>query len=75
MDGYERLANAIVKKAADDYRQALKALKRGGKNIAAEHMKNDCERFFQGQWITCLTTVNGEWLMRRLREEAGYYDC
>lgn len=69
MDGYERLANAIVKKAADDYRQALKDLKRNPNYPAAQHMKNDCERFFQGQWITCLTTVDGPWLMRRLREE------
>ncbi|MCD8197823.1 MAG: hypothetical protein LUE24_11780 [Lachnospiraceae bacterium] len=75
MDGYQLLANAIVKKAADDYRRSLKALKKGKNNIAAERMKNDCERFFRSQWIGVLTNIEGTWLMDKLREEAGYYDC
>lgn len=69
MNGYQLLANAIVERAVDDYRKALKDLKTNPDYPAAERMKNSCERFFQSQWIQELTTVDGLWLMDKLRKE------
>lgn len=68
-DSCENLANAIVVQAAEDYRRALKALKRCDRDREAIAMKEECERFFQSGWFSVLTSVNGEWLMRKLREE------
>lgn len=75
VDGYERLAIAIIKQAANDYRSALRGLKKNPHYDGAQHMKRDCERFFRSQFFDTLTTLDGEWLMDRLREEVGYYDC
>ena len=70
-DSCENLANAIVIQAAEDYRRALKTLKGCSKDKDAIAVKEECERFFQSDWFTVLTTLNGEWLMRKLKEEAN----
>ena len=66
MDGYQSLANAIVELAAKDYRRSLKA----PRNREAMSMAMECERFFKSEWIKALTSVDGEYIMNRLREEA-----
>lgn len=68
-DPYENLAHAIIIQAAADYRIAIKALNRNRKDKDALLAKAECERLFQSGWFTVLTDVNGEWLMRKLREE------
>ena len=70
MDGYQSLANAIVELAAKDYRKSLKALKKNPRNREAMSMAMECERFFKSEWIKALTSVDGEYIMNRLREEA-----
>ncbi len=64
-----RLANAIVITAAKDYRTAIKKLKRNPKNKDAMAMAMECERFFRSDWYKALTTVDGEWLINKLRQE------
>ncbi len=68
-EGYIRLANAIVTLAAKDYRRALIALKKNSRNSLAMDKALECERFFDGDWIAVLTTVDGKWIKNRLREE------
>lgn len=70
MDPYEKLANAIVLSAARDYRAALKRLKKNPKSKDAMHDAMACERFFRSGWYSTLTSVNGEYLIERLRKEA-----
>ena len=62
-DPYENLANAIVLQAVKDYRDALKRLKKKPGNQTAE-------RFFRSGWYKALTSVDGEYLIQKLREEA-----
>ena len=69
MDPYQELANAIVVRAADDYRDALKKLKYNPNHRIALDTTAECERFFRSQWYQALTTVDGEMLMRKLRQE------
>ena len=67
---FEMLANAIVKQAADEYRNARKALIRMPN---AGHLKEqilDVEKFFHSERYQLLTSVDGEYLLRRLEEEA-----
>lgn len=68
-DPYERLANAIVLQAVDDYRRALKAVKRNPSNRTAIDEALSIERFFRSGWYSTLTSVDGEYLLRRLQEE------
>ena len=73
-EGCIRLANAIVTLAAKDYRKALKALKKNPRNRLAMDKALECERFFDGDWIQVLTTIDGQWLKNRLREEVRGHD-
>ena len=67
-DPYERLANAIVLQAVDDYSRALKAVKRNPSNRTAIDEALQIERFFRSGWYSTLTSVDGEYLIRRLQE-------
>ena len=68
-DPYESLANAIILQAVKDLRTARKKIKHHSKNKEAELMIEELERFFRSDWFTALTTVDGEVLLRKLREE------
>ena len=72
LDPYENLANAIVKSAADDYMKALKVLKRNPGGRAAKQEAESIERFFRSDWYTVLTSVDGEFLIRKMKEAVGY---
>ena len=69
MAAYENLANAIVLQAVKDYREALSQLKRNPKYKDALTVKEECERFFRSGWYRLLTKVDGEMLIKKLREE------
>ena len=68
-DSYERLANAIILQAVSDYRTALKKIKANPKNRQAIDEALEVERFFRSQWYQQLTSVDGEYLIRRLQDE------
>ncbi|MBO4854125.1 MAG: hypothetical protein J5482_03130 [Oscillospiraceae bacterium] len=68
-DPWENLANAIILQAVKDYREARKKLKKRPKNEDAKLMISDCEAFFRSDWYKALTDVDGEMLIRKLREE------
>ena len=69
-DAYENLANAIILLAVKDYRQALKLLSKNPHSRSAMAAVNEMERFFRSDWYEILTSVDGEMLIRKLREEA-----
>ena len=69
LDPYQELANAIVVMAAKDYRHALHIQHRNPDSQAARIKIDEIERFFRSEWYQVLTNVDGEMLMRRLREE------
>lgn len=60
-DPYENLADAIIVRAALDYRRALK-----GRNA---QYKKEVLRFFRSAWFGRLTTLNPEYLIKRLEDE------
>lgn len=65
---YENLANAIVIQAAKDYRKALRKYKRQPENKAVKSEIREIERFFRSNWYRTLTVLDGEMLIKRLRE-------
>ena len=70
MNGYERLANAIVIAAVKDYRAALKRLKKNPNSRYAKGEVESIERFFRSSWYRELTDLRAEYLIKKLREEA-----
>lgn len=73
LNPYEQLANAIVLQAVRDYRTALKRLSKNPRSKDALAVKDECERFFRSSWYENLTSVDAEYLIRKLNEEV-YYD-
>lgn len=68
-DPYERLANAIILQAASDYRRNLKKLKKNPQNRDVLNEVMQIEKFFRSSWYQVLTTVDGEFLIQKLRKE------
>lgn len=63
---YEDLANAIIERAALDYRMALS----GYKNSMGRYISmRELEKFFRSDWFTVLTKVDGEAILNKLRRE------
>ena len=69
MTPYEELANAVVALAANDYRHAIKQLKRNPKYTPAQQQKGAVEHFFRSAWYRKLTNVDGELLIEKLQQE------
>lgn len=69
LNPYEGLANGIILQAVKDYRDANKKLARGRKNQDASRIKQECLRFFRSGWFGALTSIDSEFLIKKLDEE------
>ena len=70
-DNYQDLANAIVVRAAKDYRKALERLDETPDSVGAENEIKRLEKFFRSDYYKLLTSVDGELLMNKLKQEGG----
>ena len=68
-DSLTALANAIIVQAAKDYRRALRKQKKDPGNVSAKIPIEEAEQFFRSEWYRLLTTVDGETLIKQLKEE------
>jgi len=66
---YERLASAIIVQASVDYRSSLKKSKCDPSNCDAKIQVEEVEKFFLSSWFGALTTLNGEQVMIRIKNE------
>lgn len=72
MDPYQNLANAIIVAACKDYRKAYKRyLRRLHLTDKPDSDLLELERFFRSAWYQTLTSIDGEYLMGRLRQEVS----
>ena len=62
---YKNLANAIVLRAVEDYREAI--LYNDNKTI------EECERFFKSKWCAFLAGMDGKHLAEKLKTETIYF--
>ena len=67
-EAYENLANAIVKQAVVDYKEPLRKLEKNPNDKEAKRDAERIERFFHSGWYTQLTSIDGDWLIRKTRE-------
>ncbi len=56
MNPYRELADAIIIKAVDDYRKHKK-------------LRSSIARFFRSDWFKILTDIDGEDLLKKLKDE------
>lgn len=68
-EAYENLANAIIVKAAQDYKTAYSRVMYGRGNRRSEERAEECEDFFLSDWFRELTVIDGEELMMMIRSE------
>jgi hypothetical protein len=81
-DACERLANAIIMQAVDDYRKAIRKLKKTfsdpekkkASDLSARNRIREVERFFRSDHYAALTSIDGEALIAKLKAEAGQSD-
>ena len=75
---WEELANAVVRQAAEDWREAVHTLLhppgrpgavRNRQIREAADMLRDCESFFRSRWIRILTGEDGTEILEQLRRE------
>lgn len=59
---YENLAIAIIDRAAEDYRRLLRQGKADIENV-------DVVKFFNSEWFTMLTNIDGKRLMKLIEKE------
>ncbi len=69
IEPYEQLANAIILAAVKDYRDALKKLKKRPRYDPSKYTIAEVERFFHSDWYRELTSVDGNFLIEKLRSE------
>ncbi len=70
-DGYRELADAVIMLAVEDYRYALRRLRKRPDNPRAAKLALSCERFFRSRWFGILTGTEPKALIDQLRREAA----
>ncbi len=68
---WEDLAEAIILKAVEDYRRARRRVRHFPDQKGAQATIKEVERFFRSWWFAQLTDINGEMLIKKLREEVA----
>ena len=68
---WEELANAIIIRAAEDWREAKRKLQKHPGCAEAKAVVKETESFFLSRDYAALTTYDGRKLLKRLKEEFG----
>ena len=71
-DPWQNLANAIIISAVKDYRKALRRQRKNPTSRTAAEEIREIERFFHSEWYGMLTDVDGNFLVRKCKEECAY---
>ncbi len=66
---WEDLVQAIIMKAVEDYRKARRRVRHFPDQKGAQATIREVEKFFRSRWFAQLTDIDGEMLIKRLREE------
>lgn len=70
MEGYNRLAAAVVEQAVKDYHRALKRLHRWPDTPGAKETAKECERFFRRD-MGAYADLDGEQIIRAVQKRVG----
>ena len=70
---WEELANAVIIRAAEDWRSAMRRLQKHPSDASAKRRIRETEEFFLSEVYMLLTTYDGHTLLKRLKEE--FHTC
>lgn len=65
--GAEAMMQAIVRRACDDWRDAVKRLNNNFEDREASGIRRECERFFNSQFCYGMTGISGKELISLIR--------
>ena len=66
----ENLCNAVVNRAVEDWRLAVKRIKNSGKPSQTDiFIKEECEEFFLSDRFNIFTQLDGKLLLDKLKKE------
>ncbi len=69
IDGYQKLANAIILQAVRDFRPAYRRLKRRPNDKKAQDEVREITKFFSSQYFELLTDLDGPTLLHQIIKE------
>ncbi len=69
--GWGALAQAVVYQACDDYRRVRRRLRACPDDRRACAAARSLERFFTSRWFTTISDLDGQALLRKLKEETA----
>ncbi|MCF2642386.1 hypothetical protein I6E50_08195 [Roseburia hominis] len=71
MEAYRNLADAVIVMAAEDYQHYLKQILTNPEKVDRKMLKHfrQTEIFFHSRYYHCLTDVDGDYLLDRLRKQ------
>jgi hypothetical protein len=69
---YKSLACGIIRQACEDYRRALKNIRKYKHDEEANYMRIECERFLKSDWFSVLSDLDGEQIIRKIREKVEH---
>lgn len=68
-NGYRFLADAIILQAVEDYRRAVRKLRKHSNNLEALRTKRTIEDFFLSDWFNTLCDLDGRQLLFDMKQQ------
>ena len=70
--GWSGMTESLVLLAAEDYRKALKKLRKKPDDTQARETKEEIEDFFRHGWFQKAYHIEPDYMIRKLKEEIGW---
>ena len=70
-ENWEKLAQAIILQAVEDYRKCRRLVRRKPGQVDAQKMIREVEYFFRSDWYKQLSDTDGNQIIEQLRREVA----
>ena len=70
-ENWEKLAQAIILQAVEDYRKCRRLVRRKPGQVDAQKMIREVEYFFRSDWYKQLSDTDGKQIIELLRREVA----
>ena len=67
----EKLAQAIILQAVEDYRKCRRLVRRKPNQVEAQKMIREVEAFFRSRWFMQLSDADGTMILEQLQKEVA----
>ena len=70
-ENWEKLAQAIILQAVEDYRKCRRLVRRKPGQVEAQKMIREIEQFFRSRWFYQLSDTDGNAILEHLKREVA----